>query len=442
MPIIQVDHVTKEYKLGQLTSLKQTLLNGVNRLTGRPVEERKPFKALDDISFSVEQGEVVGIIGHNGAGKSTILKLLANISKPTSGSVNVKGKIAPLIEVGAGFVADLTGRENVYLNGSIMGLPRKEIDRKLDEIVAFAEMEEFIDTPVKRYSSGMQVKLAFSVATSIEAEILIVDEVLAVGDLAFQRKCFDRMEDMIKRQGKTVILVSHNIRQVERLCSRAIILDHGRMLIDGDAKDVCGLFYSRNDEIIKHNAMKAAHADRHDSSGEVDLMDVFLVDNNGQPTDHIAYLEDTTVAVTFSVNTRLIRPIFGVGIHTTDFVYLTTEISNDLFREVVLTPGIHRVECKIPRFPFMPGAYSVRIAINAGEVIRSVLYAESVFHFQVDCPAGGRTEEMREGFISMHGEWSIAKTPLAGKDCHSQRTASNENCLDNIGHGESGMQTV
>ncbi|HOX69555.1 MAG TPA: ATP-binding cassette domain-containing protein, partial [Burkholderiaceae bacterium] len=164
MPVIEVEHLTKEYQLGALQGLKQSVLNAGARLLGRPVEPRPLFKALDDVSFSIEQGEVVGIIGHNGAGKSTLLKMLARISTPTRGSVRVHGRIAPLIEVGAGFVPDFTGRENVYLNGSILGMSRKEIDRKFDEIVDFAEMAEFIDTPVKRYSSGMQVKLAFAVA--------------------------------------------------------------------------------------------------------------------------------------------------------------------------------------------------------------------------------------------------------------------------------------
>lgn len=179
MPIIEVEHVTKEYRLGQLTSLKQSALNSLNRLTGRPVEQHKPFKALDDVSFTVEHCEVLGIIGHNGAGKSTLLKLLANISQPTRGRITVKGKVAPLIEVGAGLFGDLTGRENIYLNGAILGIPKAEIRRKFDEIVAFAELEQFIDTPIKRYSSGMQVRLGFAVATSVESDILIVDEVLA-----------------------------------------------------------------------------------------------------------------------------------------------------------------------------------------------------------------------------------------------------------------------
>ena len=208
MPIIEIDHLTKEYRLGAMQGFKETLLNTTSRLTGKKLLERPLFKALDDINFCIEQGEVVGIIGHNGAGKSTLLKMLAKITTPTHGSIKVRGRIAPLIEVGAGFVPDFTGRENVYLNGAILGMSRREIDRKFDEIVDFAEMAEFIDTPVKRYSSGMQVKLAFAVATSIESEILIVDEVLAVGDLAFQRKCFDRMEDVI-REVQSKILFQH-----------------------------------------------------------------------------------------------------------------------------------------------------------------------------------------------------------------------------------------
>src|SRR5205085_2887023 len=180
--------------------------------------------------------------GTNGAGKSTMLKMLARITVPTSGTVRVRGKIAPLIEVGAGLISELTGRENVFLNGIILGMSYRQIKSKFDEIVAFAELEEFIDTPIKRYSSGMAVRLGFSIATCVDADILIVDEVLAVGDLAFQRKCFDRMEDMIKRQGKTVLLVSHNTRQIERLCSRVILMDHGRVVADDSPGKVCDLF--------------------------------------------------------------------------------------------------------------------------------------------------------------------------------------------------------
>ena len=216
MAIIEVNHVTKEYRLGKQHSFKQTIYDIFSRLRGKNIVERPLFKALDNVDFRVEEGEVLGIIGHNGAGKSTLLKLLAHVTVPTSGNVKVKGNVAPLIEVGAGLVPDLTGRENIYLNGTILGMKRSEIDKKFDDIVTFAELDEFIDTPIKRFSSGMQVRLGFSIATSIDADILIVDEVLAVGDLAFQRKCFDRMENMIRLQGKTVLVVSHNIRQIQR----------------------------------------------------------------------------------------------------------------------------------------------------------------------------------------------------------------------------------
>src|ERR1043166_2043748 len=227
MSIIEVDHVTKEFQLGQLQGLKLGLQRLMARMNGTVLPARQKFKALDDVDFSVDEGEVVGIIGSNGAGKSTLLKILSRITVPSQGSVKVRGKVAPLIEVGAGLVGDLTGRENIYLNAAILGMSKKEIARKFDEIVEFSELKDFLDTPIKRYSSGMSVRLGFSIATSVDADILIVDEVLAVGDLAFQRKCFDRMEKIIKRQKKTVLLVSHNVRQVERLCSRVILLDRG-----------------------------------------------------------------------------------------------------------------------------------------------------------------------------------------------------------------------
>ncbi len=257
MPIIEVKHLTKEYQLGHISSLKETAINAARRLSGKPTQQREGFKALDDVNFTIEAGEVVGIIGHNGAGKSTLLKHLANISKPTKGEVIVHGSIAPLIEVGAGVNPELTGRENIFLNGAILGIPKKIIQQKIDEIIDFSELEQFIDTPVKRYSSGMTVKLGFSIATSMEADILIVDEVLAVGDLAFQRKCFDRMEELIKRQGKTVLLVSHNIRQIQRLCNRVILLDHGRINIEGDPQSVCDSFYQQSDRKIKTNIQHA-----------------------------------------------------------------------------------------------------------------------------------------------------------------------------------------
>ena len=408
MPVIEVSHLTKEYRLGAMQGLKQTLLKTAARLTGKKVEERPLFKALDDVSFSIEQGEVVGIIGHNGAGKSTLLKMLAKISTPTSGSVKVNGRIAPLIEVGAGFVPDFTGRENVYLNAAILGMSKKEVDKKFDEIVDFAEMAEFIDTPVKRYSSGMQVKLAFTVATSIESEILIVDEVLAVGDLAFQRKCFDRMEDLIKRQGRTVLLVSHNIRQVERLCSRVMLMSRGRVLLDGNSKDACNAFYEASDKQI-HDAQALARGGRLESSGDVALESVELLDSAGEPTATIEHLQDLEVRIKYRVNKSLPAPIFGVGLHTTDFLYLATSQSLDALTPGTVAPGLYTVSFKIRKFPFLPGVYSLRLGIALGDSFQPVFYCENVAPVQViarqisRAVAGGQ----HEGFVALDGDWKI-----------------------------------
>lgn len=408
MHAIRVDHISKEYRLGALQGLRQALLGTAARLVGAQVNQHPLFKALDDVSFSIEEGEVVGIIGHNGAGKSTLLKMLAGISTPTSGRVAVNGRIAPLIEVGAGFVPDFTGRENVYLNGSILGLPRREIDRKFDDIVAFAEMEQFIDTPVKRYSSGMQVKLAFSVATSIEAELLIIDEVLAVGDLAFQRKCFDRMESLIKNEGRTVLLVSHNIRQVERMCSRVLLMDHGRLKMDGPPKPVCNAFYEQNDRRIV--AQKTAIG-KMKSTGEAELLDIRCIGADGHQAGEIIHGEDATVVVRIKANKPLIAPIFVIGIHTTDFVYITTDTSADAYRGTTLPAGVHELKWSIKQFPLLPGVYSLRFSLDVEEPIKNVLYGESLCPFSVVGKDIQRTASSCEGFIPISdSKWQLNAT--------------------------------
>lgn len=412
MAIIEVNHVTKEFQLGQLHSLKQSVLDAVARFRGHPVPERAPFKALDDVDFKVERGEVLGIIGHNGAGKSTLLKMLARIVTPTHGGVKVHGTVAPLIEVGAGLVPDLTGRENIFLNGVILGMTRAEIRNRFDEIVAFAELEEFIDTPIKRYSSGMHVRLGFSIATSIAADILIVDEVLSVGDLAFQRKCFDRMEDMIKRQGKTVLLVSHGIRQVERLCSRVILLDHGRVLRDGDALSVCNAFYELNDEKTKRRLSKErgsrAYA-KQTSSDAVAVLGVQLLDETGRPVDRIQHNSNAIVSIVFRANGKLVKPVFGVGIHTADFLYLASTDSQEEFRQQIYPPGIYRINCTLKGFPLLPGVYSIRIGIAFGEIASTAYSAENLCHFTVEAEHGRSRATLGEsGFVPLATAWHLA----------------------------------
>ena len=364
MPIIEVNHVSKEYRLGTLTGLKDSAKNMVRRLRGQQLIQRIPFKALDDMDFNIDKGEVIGIIGNNGAGKSTLLKLLANVTTPTNGSITVRGKVAPLIEVGAGLIPDLTGRENITLNATILGISRADIARKFDEIVSFAELEDFIDTPIKRYSSGMKIRLAFAIATSVKAEILIIDEVLAVGDLAFQRKCFERMENLIKNSGNTVLIVSHNIRQIERMCSRVLLLDQGKVSADGPPLEVADLFYRLSNEKISadHKKNQAGKVHKY-SSGEIELLSVELLNGQQQATDTLPSGGTLRVRITFRVNQILQRPEIVVGTHTTDFFYLSASSTALIEDRPDLDVGDHEVEYIVPSFPLVAGTYCIRFAV-------------------------------------------------------------------------------
>ena len=247
--MIEIDNVSKIYKLGQIggTTLREDLQRKTAKLLHKEDPTRRidqkdqnfgeEFYALKNISFKVNQGERIGIIGHNGAGKSTLLKVLSRITAPSTGSIGLNGRIASMLEVGTGFHPELTGRENIYMNGAILGMTKKEIDAKIEDIIEFSECRQFIDTPVKRYSSGMYVKLAFSVAAHLDSEIMIMDEVLAVGDMAFQRKCLDKMNDVSRKDGRTILYVSHNMSTIRQLCDRCIVLEHGEMVFDGDVEE-------------------------------------------------------------------------------------------------------------------------------------------------------------------------------------------------------------
>ncbi len=260
---IRIEHVSKQYRLGAIGggTLKGDIQSFIARRRGEEdpnskigsdsaYHKNEKFLALDDVSFDVKKGEIVGIIGHNGAGKSTLLKLLSRVTAPTSGRIGINGRIASMLEVGTGFHPELTGRENVYMNGAILGMTKAEISAKFDEIVKFAEMEKFIDTPVKRYSSGMYVKLAFAVAAHLDSEIMVMDEVLAVGDMKFQDKCLGKMSDVSNQEGRTVLYVSHNMSTIKRLCNRCIVLDRGKVVFDGDVNDAVNI-YLQNGKVEK-----------------------------------------------------------------------------------------------------------------------------------------------------------------------------------------------
>lgn len=299
--VIQVENLSKMYRIGARQNHQDTLrdalvsslkapLHSLLRI-GRRVPEEEILWALKDVSFEVKQGEVIGIIGRNGAGKSTLLKILSRITEPTEGHARIHGRVGSLLEVGTGFHPELTGRENIYLNGAILGMARAEIERKFDEIVEFAEIERFIDTPVKRYSSGMYVRLAFAVAAHMESEILLVDEVLAVGDAQFQLKCLGKMGEVAK-EGRTILFISHNMAAVRRLCSRGIVLDDGQIRFSGEIGNSISLYIdtggTRSGKIIDH--MKARDLN----------MEVLEITVNGSDNDKL-YLSDNKFAVTVAV---------------------------------------------------------------------------------------------------------------------------------------------
>lgn len=246
--MLKIENVSKKYRLGEIggTTLRDELQrwhakihhkeDPTKKIGAKNYNKGETFMALSGVSFEVKKGERVGIIGHNGAGKSTLLKLISRVTAPSDGTISLNGRVTSMLEVGTGFHGELTGRENVYMNGAILGMTKKEIDSKMDEIIQFSEVAQFIDTPVKRYSSGMYVKLAFSVAAHLDSEIMIMDEVLAVGDVAFQKKCIDKMNQVSKKENRTILYVSHNMDTIRQLCSRVIVLDHGKVIFNGDVE--------------------------------------------------------------------------------------------------------------------------------------------------------------------------------------------------------------
>jgi lipopolysaccharide transport system ATP-binding protein len=312
MPVaIEAQGLSKQYRIGQYQAgyetLRETMTRAAKRLVGREHEQqREDIWALQDVSFQVEESEVLGVIGRNGAGKTTLLKILTRITTPTHGSAEIRGRVGSLLEVGTGFHPELTGRENVYLNGSILGMKRREITRKFSDIVDFSGIEKFIDTPVKRYSSGMYVRLAFSVAAHLEPEILLVDEVLAVGDAEFQRRCLGRMEEL-SGSGRTVLFVSHNMQAVSQLCDRAILLDGGKVVREGPSAEVVANYLQE----VGGAGSTRTWSDGDSAPGDdlVRLRSVRVVDTEGAAVDAADVRRPVGIAIAFA-GLRADRPVF------------------------------------------------------------------------------------------------------------------------------------
>ena len=411
-PIIRVQELSKHYYLGGSAAAYSTFREVVMEMARLPLRylrranEPESIWALKDISFEVEPGDVVGIIGRNGAGKSTLLKVLSRITEPTTGRVELYGRVASLLEVGTGFHPELSGRENIYLNGSILGMSRKEIAAKFDEIVAFAEVEKFIDTPVKRYSSGMYVRLAFAVAAHLQPEILIVDEVLAVGDAAFQKKCLGRMRD-VASAGRTVLFVSHNMAAVSALCTKAMVLWEGMVEYPlGGVEEAVQKYLTQ-----VHTITKTALADRTDrqGNGKVRIQDFASFDRDGNEVEHIASGQEVSFRVYYSSTQDNVEGV-GVGIAIySDTGTFVSMLSNQYAAETF--PLIGRAgyaTCRIRKLPLAPGSYTASLIIRSNDAITDwIQQAVTIVVEPGDFFGNGRLPPQSHYGVLLEQEWSL-----------------------------------
>ncbi len=424
---IRVEHLSKRYRIGQREqyyALRDVLaraftapfrlLKQISKFEFRNSKLANPKSAirnpqseyiwaLKDVSFEVKRGEVVGIIGRNGAGKTTLLKILSRITKPTEGYAEIHGRVGSLLEVGTGFHPELTGRENIYLNGAILGMKKAEIERKFDEIVAFAEVEKFIDTPVKYYSSGMYVRLAFAVAAHLEPEILLVDEVLAVGDSAFQRKCLGKIGDVAK-EGRTVLFVSHNMGAVQNLCGVAHLLDQGRILASGNVGDVISRYLQVASD-SKPNAL-CSRTDRQ-GSGKLTFVDFSILGtvqtNNtvvcGAPASFVIRYQGTPPLRNVHISMAFYAPI-GEGV-----LYLSNDLVGKWFDTL---PSNGAFVCRFEKFPLLPGIYSVNLYCTVNGILADwVIDAARIHVAEGDYFGSGKLPPKGYGAVVVPHEWDV-----------------------------------
>ena len=389
--VIKVEGLSKQYRIGvreRHDMLRESLVHAVKapfqrlKRIGKPLPEKETIWALKDVSFEVQEGEVIGIIGRNGAGKSTLLKILSRITKPTEGNAKIHGRVGSLLEVGTGFHPELTGRENIYLNGAILGMKKKEIERKFDEIVNFAEVEKFIDTPVKRYSSGMYVRLAFAVAAHLEPEILLVDEVLSVGDAAFQKKCLGKMGD-VATEGRTVLFVSHNMVAVQSLCGRGICLNDGKIVGEGQANQVVSNYLKRSFSTSMTEQMwdDIATAPGNDM---VRLRRVCARPVNGSPSNQITMQTPLVIEVEYRnlVPDACLNTTLHLYTEQGVIAFSTGNIVDSTWRNRPFPVGLFRSICHIPGNLLNSGMH--RVLVLVVKDLSSIIYRhEDAVSFEV-----------------------------------------------------------
>jgi lipopolysaccharide transport system ATP-binding protein len=375
---IKADHLSKRYRIGQKEAMHDHFGTAVIDFIKTPIKNFQKYRslyqfgesdsdspdiiwALTDVSFEVKKGEVLGIIGRNGAGKSTLLKILSRITNPTDGQAEIRGRVSSLLEVGTGFHQELTGRENIYLNGTILGMRKKEIDHKIKDIIEFSGIKKFIDTPVKRFSSGMKVRLAFSVAAHLEPEILIIDEVLAVGDAEFQKKCLGKMHDFTK-EGRTVIFVSHNMGAVIELCPRAIILKQGRIIDDGPSKPVVEKYLSSLFQPTEEADKKEAN--HRSGDGRLRFESIYLQDGEGRKTSMPIAGNPMDIVIEFSAKEDLSKVEFVLTIFNSLGVAVTHCSVRVNGQGVDINKGSGCIACCIPKLPLPMGKYKISVAAH------------------------------------------------------------------------------
>jgi lipopolysaccharide transport system ATP-binding protein len=422
--VLRVENLSKVYRLGELNR-SVFLRDWRRKLAGddSDVAEDDPnvFWALKDISFEVKGGEVVGLLGRNGAGKSTLLKILAQITAPTRGCVKIRGRVASLLEVGTGFHHEMTGRDNIFLNGTILGMSSREVQAKFDEIVAFSGVEEFIDTPVKRYSVGMRVRLAFAVAAHLEPEILLVDEVLAVGDAAFQQRCLGKVGE-VARAGRTVLFVSHNAAAVESLCQRGLVLQSGRLTFDGSQMDALEFMAS-----VQHaSGTDLEHRVDRVGSGDVRILSVALQDAQERTVAVARSGQDIGFVLRFRkkvqrpfpqmiaqlyVGTQLGAPVFAHGNLWSGELFVPVSDEGELV-------------CRIPKLPLPAGHYRVGFRVSADHRDRDVLDAmDHAFDFTVEAGdffGSGKLPELKYGVSLVEGSWEARSLPSSAVEAKPQ----------------------
>ncbi len=397
--VISVESVSKKYRLGvaRHDTLRDRVVHAVRASLRRSAESanESDFWALRDVSFDVKQGEVLGIIGRNGAGKSTLLKILSRITEPTTGRIALRGRVASLLEVGTGFHPELSGRENIFLNGAILGMSRAEIRRKFDEIVAFAEVERFLDTPVKHYSSGMYVRLAFAVAAHLEPEILIVDEVLAVGDIAFQKKCLGKMEAVATCEGRTILFVSHNLQQVRQLCTSALLLEAGAVLHRGGVHQTLNRYH----ESLENSPVMPG------GKGSVRIERIAFVDDRGGVTESVDRASEVRMIVEFASTEVIQRPLVAIAVLHGDRQAVFSEYWSE---NQPLPPGRHQLQGRFPARNLKTEPYFMTVYLYDGERCLDTIQGQPLPEI-VDPQANPLVESRRWGVARIPVSWNFSR---------------------------------